>query len=293
MQPGDMRDESFVGEPSQAHEEHLARDSAASQSGGPTNEGHSASPFSQGSQEDIGAAYHQFYPSPPDETSEDPLILSFCACGWLKVYYFGVAKALQESKEFDRAVFVGSSAGSLLAIAMALGLDFDKIKEYQLDCVRRTHGSIRGAFRLQSYVNKIMDEMLPENAVEALQGRVEISITTVRGLRNRRVREFRDRDHLRTAVLASCCMAPLCGIMPMRLDGELMYDGGISDWVRNGLFRGPSGHGISHGRAISINPFWFSRADIRPSQYVPFWWALYPPRVEDFEWVFELGVRGS
>jgi len=40
-----------------------------------------------------------------------------------------------------------------------------------------------------------------------------------------------------------------------------------------------------------INPFWFSRADIRPSQYVPFWWALYPPRVEDFEWVFELGVR--
>ena len=33
-------------------------------------------------------------------------------CDW-QVYYFGVAKALQESKQFERAVFVGSSAGAV------------------------------------------------------------------------------------------------------------------------------------------------------------------------------------
>ena len=37
---------------------------------------------------------------------------------------------------------------------MALGLDFDRIKEYQLGCVRRTHGSILGAFRLQVLIHE-------------------------------------------------------------------------------------------------------------------------------------------
>ena len=31
------------------------------------------------------------------------------------------------------------------------------------------------------------------------------------------------------------------------------------------------------------------QADIRPSRYVPLWWALYPPRKEDFAWVYLLG----
>ncbi len=38
------------------------------------------------------------------------------------------------------AKFMGSSAGSLVSVGLALGLDFDKIKEFQLQCVRRTHG---------------------------------------------------------------------------------------------------------------------------------------------------------
>jgi len=34
---------------------------------------------------------------------------------------------------------------------------------------------------------------------------------------------------------------------------------------------------------------YFSDADIKPSRYIPAWWAVYPPRREDFEWVFDLG----
>jgi len=49
--------------------------------------------------------------------------------GWLKIYHFGVAKALQEGQLVDRAKFVGSSAGSLICLALALGLDFDRIRE--------------------------------------------------------------------------------------------------------------------------------------------------------------------
>jgi hypothetical protein len=54
------------------------------------------------------------------------------------------------------AKFVGSSAGSLICLVLALGLDFEKIRDFQLDCVDRTHGSITGAFRLKQYVGEIM-----------------------------------------------------------------------------------------------------------------------------------------
>jgi len=85
-------------------------------------------------------------------------------------------------------------------------------------------------------------------------------------------------------------MAPLCG-MPFVHDGDLVYDGAVSDWFHNGLFTAPKGHQSSKKKEISVTPFWFSRADIKPSQYIPLWWALYPPRVEDFEWVYHLGCH--
>jgi predicted acylesterase/phospholipase RssA len=151
-----------------------------------------------------------------------------CVCsGWLKIYHFGVAKALQEGRCVDEAKFVGSSAGSLICLALALGLDFDRIKEFQLGCVDRTHGSVRGAFKLKQYVDEIMDDMLPDDAYEQIGDRVEISYSALPSFLNRRVNRFRDNDHLRKAVHASCCMSPLCGT-PFTLDGDLVYDGAIT-----------------------------------------------------------------
>ena len=79
----------------------------------------------------------------------------------------------------DDAKFVGSSAGSLIGLALgalslllspllprcmlltalppaALGLDFKHIRDFQLGCVDRTHGSLVGAFSLKQYVDEIM-----------------------------------------------------------------------------------------------------------------------------------------
>ena len=57
----------------------------------------------------------------------EKIIFSFAACGWLKIYYFGVAKALQESGWTEHAVFTGSSSGSLVAAALVLQLDFEQV----------------------------------------------------------------------------------------------------------------------------------------------------------------------
>ena len=62
------------------------------------------------------------------EANAVPTVFTFAACGWLKIYYFGVAKGLQESGLAEDAVFTGSSAGALVAAALALNLDFDKVR---------------------------------------------------------------------------------------------------------------------------------------------------------------------
>ena len=43
----------------------------------------------------------------------------------------------------------------------ALGLDFERIRDFQLGCVDRTHGSLVGAFSLRQYVDEIMVSPLP------------------------------------------------------------------------------------------------------------------------------------
>eukprot|EP00128_Syssomonas_multiformis_P000413 Colp12_sorted_trinity150504_noHs@25645 len=40
---------------------------------------------------------------------------------------------------------------------------------------------------------------------------------------------------------------------------------------------------------ITVSPFYFHRADIKPSVFVPMYWALYPPSEAEFEKLFRLG----
>jgi hypothetical protein len=79
---------------------------------------------------------------------------SFCfaAAGWLKVWYYGVGsrilcfhsflnfckgKAFQQRLDLSQARFAGSSAGTLVSVCLLLGVDFDKLMEFTLTCVRR------------------------------------------------------------------------------------------------------------------------------------------------------------
>jgi hypothetical protein len=119
-----------------------------------------------------------------------------------KTIYFNPCAALQEGRLVDDAKFVGSSAGSLVGLALgmetlsepptcplglvraqltelptaALGLSFERIRDFQLGCVDRTHGSLVGAFSLKKYVDEIMDDMLPDDAYITIGDRVEVSV---------------------------------------------------------------------------------------------------------------------
>ena len=218
--------------------------------------------------------------------------LSFSACGWLKLYNFGVAKALMEARMHDRCEILGASAGSLVACGMVLGLDFTAVAAMALDGVDRTHGNVSAAFRLRSLVSDSLDFFFAEYdhmhagesdaapAHDVLAGRVAVSVTTLPFFRKKRYTHFRSRAHLKQVLLASCCMSPLAGL-PFKLDGEWVMDGGISDYQPRAT--------TALNSTVTVSPFFCSSADIRPSRYVPIWWAFYPPRRADFEWIFELG----
>ena len=74
----------------------------------------------------------------------------------------------------------------------------------------------------------------------------------------------------------------------------MLADGGFSDFqILKGVWLGRAFFSFHMGDAISVCPFYFSRADITPSEYVPFWWAFYPPPTDKLRRVYHLGYRDA
>ena len=121
-----------------------------------------------------------------------------------------------------------------------------------------------------------------------------MSVTTLPFLRNRRVRDFGGPAELKAAMLASACAIPITPVwLPQA--GAWCIDGAVSDLkVWKGILLGrrfTSLHQVEG--AVSVSPFYASRATIAPSAFVPPWWGAYPPPPEDLKWLFALGRRDA
>jgi hypothetical protein len=133
--------------------------------------------------------------------------------------------------------------------------------------------------------------------VPQISGRLEASVTVLPFLRNERVGQFHSFEHLKQALLASSCLVPLAG-SPVWVDGlGYCIDGGLSDLQ---LLKGMSVGGTfskihvkgspeALRSTITVCPFYSSRADIKPSRYLPPWWAFIPPSVAELDAVYRLG----
>ena len=237
---------------------------------------------------------------------------SFSACGWLKSYQFGVAKALQEILNSNcphdddtplslspstRHSFCGASGGSLVAAALSLGIDPDEILNHILKYVKDCRSSLFNAFRLRHYVNGAIDafesgDAYGNNKQTVLSGekteRLSVAVSLLPRCSNVMINTFSSPDELREALLASCCMTPLAGF-PFQLQrddlkGQWAFDGGLTAFqpqIRNGKI------------TVSVSPFYWSKADIVPSEYVPNQWAIYPPEPHQIEKLYQLGYRDT
>ncbi|KAI9997253.1 hypothetical protein PInf_000693 [Phytophthora infestans] len=191
------------------------------------------------------------------------LSFSFACGGWLKMYLFGVAKALQEFELEKNAQLIGCSAGALTATGLALQCDFDAIRDHVLhNIVPEAHSSLASHFRVRSYLHDTLTRHGGMEHFEKLNVSQQLTIvyTSLSLLKSRRATTFESAEHLMETLLASCCAPPIAGL-PFKLNG------------------------------MTISPFYCVGADIKPSVYVPMWWALMPPGVRDVEWLFDLGYE--
>ncbi|KAG7394498.1 hypothetical protein PHYBOEH_005077 [Phytophthora boehmeriae] len=214
--------------------------------------------------------------------SEKSLDFSFACGGWLKMYEFGVAKALQEFGLERNGRVIGCSAGALTATALALNCNFDKIRHHVLrNVVPKAHESLAGYFRVRPYLRDTLenhgglDQYAKVNATQQLT----VVYSSLSALASRRVTTFDSQEHLEESLLASCCAPPIAGL-PFKLNGEWVMDGGLLDFQP-----------VYDDKTVTISPFYCTGADIKPSAYVPMWWALIPPSVEDVDWLFDLGYE--
>lgn len=205
---------------------------------------------------------------------------SFSGGGWLKLYLFGVAKYLKEQKLINDSRFIGCSAGALAAIGLGLDCDFDAIRDHVLDhIVERAHTNMGGLFRVRRYLTETLNTYGKLDQFERLNRaqNVVVSYSALFACRARRVSVFESKHDVLQVLLASCCASPIAGL-PFRHRGEFVFDGGVTDFQP---LLGPT--------TVTVSPFYCTNTDIRPSRYVPMWWAMCPPNRKNLEWLFDLG----
>ena len=151
-------------------------------------------------------------------------------CGWLIPFYFGVVNSMKARGVMNNtSTFAGTSAGSLAALVACCNVDCQQVmiamvklakdKEFQSD---RTIG-----------LKKILNKVLPSNALELCQGRLHVTMTKVWPSPENDaviVSKFSSIDHLIDVVAASCYipfysspkLATQIGKHP-----ELYIDGGV------------------------------------------------------------------
>jgi len=206
--------------------------------------------------------------------------VSFACGGWLQFYMYGVARAFQ-ARGVDcpnDVVYCGCSAGALAAAGLAYEGNFDAaVKFCKEECIPSAHNAVRGLFQLDEYVGECIErELIP--IFKVLQpGQLQIAITKLPFFQGERVIEHATSSDLKATLLASAAAYPAAPMI--KRNGSYYMDGGLSDFQP-----------IVDEKSLTVSPFYFSNCDIRPSRYVPLWWAFIPPKNADtVDWLYALG----
>ena len=209
--------------------------------------------------------------------------LSFCCGGWLEFYLFGVAKALAEYDLHKDIPLLGCSAGALTAAGLACEGNFDDSIEYCKEkLIPKLYSTWLGPFQLHTYVSECLDACANLDAWHTIPaGRLQIAYTALPSFKKERATSFTSLEDLKQCLQASSAAFPFSKLTYHR--GNWNGDGGFTDLQP-----------ILDEHTITISPFYFMNTDIKPSRYVPLWWALFPPNCPHaVDWVYELGYNDT
>ncbi|KAL0051560.1 hypothetical protein WJX82_009808 [Trebouxia sp. C0006] len=216
---------------------------------------------------------------------------TFSSSGWLFVYFFGVIKCLKQHGLNKDVYVVGSSGGACAGTYLFLDAPIEETIEYIKECALRARSGLINATKIREYVAGAISNFTPANAGPQLTGNLEVSVTTLPWFRNVRVKTFGSNEEVRDAVLASACIVP----PPLHLPAHgYAMDGAFSDFqILKAMLVGGNFLTMHNEDAISVCPFYMSRADIKPSKWIPPWWAAYPPTPDKLDMLFALGFTDT
>ena len=108
-------------------------------------------------------------------------------------------------------------------------------------------------------------------------GKLQVAVTSLPFFRRIHIQSYENAADLKQCLLASSAAFPFARLVHLR--GELCVDGGFTDFQP-----------LIDKHSVTISPFYFSNTDIKPTRYVPLWWALLPPNDNDtIDWLYKLG----
>ncbi|XP_016985558.1 1-acylglycerol-3-phosphate O-acyltransferase PNPLA3 [Drosophila rhopaloa] len=160
--------------------------------------------------------------------------ISFAGCGFLGIYYVGVAYCLrQHAPQLLLEKIAGSSAGALAACCLVCDLPLECMAGDFLRIVHQIRRHALGAFspwfNLPECLLEGMHRSLPADAHRRASGRLHVSVTRVSDRRNVIISEFSSRQELLQALMCSCFIPGLSGLVPPQIRGVRYMDGAFSD----------------------------------------------------------------
>ncbi|XP_061833757.1 patatin-like phospholipase domain-containing protein 4 isoform X3 [Nerophis lumbriciformis] len=163
--------------------------------------------------------------------------LSFAACGFLGIYHLGAVEAFLRHGDKLLASLracAGTSAGALVAAVMLTAPD--KVKHckdftYKLatNVRQQRFGAVTPGYNVLLKLREGIEEMLPADAHILASDRLHVSLTHFKSGKNHIVSEFKSREDLIKALLASSCVPIYAGFQPVDFRGQKWIDGGFTD----------------------------------------------------------------
>uniref|UniRef100_G3TDS6 Acylglycerol transacylase n=1 Tax=Loxodonta africana TaxID=9785 RepID=G3TDS6_LOXAF len=162
--------------------------------------------------------------------------LSFVGCGFLGFYHVGATRCLSERAPHllrDARMFFGCSAGSLHIASFLAGVPLDRTIQVLMDlgrAIRRQKlGLLQPSFSFNKYLRDRLHREFPANIHQLVSGKISISLTRVSDGKNVLVSDFQSKEEVVDALLCSCFIPFLSGLIPPTFRGERYMDGGASN----------------------------------------------------------------
>ena len=160
--------------------------------------------------------------------------LSFSGAGWRLSFHLGVARYLLEQRIIVTQTVQagGSSAGSVAALALLLGLNMEEFHQSLKEAASKIQYryKIAGGNWTEVVSNAIKKTLIDptEDVAERVSGRLVINVSQF-PLRKARISNFQDNNHLLDTLLATQFIPTICQEMKKPGNGWLYFDGSVTD----------------------------------------------------------------